>query len=353
MTKEKLFGKLNKVKTTDRILLITHTDLDGSGPAIILNKYFDNVTVRHCTNTAMSFMVRDAVIKDLESGEFDFVIACDISVNGEDAKEIEASNHRNHFVLIDHHTTAEDLNKYDWAAVETWLLEDSFRAPLYAGMSDDKEKHSSGTSLLYDYLDYIGIIKDAEPEFKAFVHMIATYDTWDWKNTFTDAEICDDLNKIFQVYGSEVFDEIYTKRFTTMNETEIKMFNEQNDLLLKAERIKLETFLKYCWKGYQTGSIKIGEKYYSMCLFSGNSYMNEVFMDMKEHWPDRDLYIICYGTGIALRKTDSNETINVGEIAKEFGGGGHAGAAGFKIPLDLQIGYIQAAIAGSTVYIDH
>ena len=75
-------------------------------------------------------------------------------------------------------------------------------------------------------------------------------------------------------------------------------------------------------------------------------------MKMKEHWPNRDLYIICYGTGISVRKTDDNKNINVGEIVRMFNGGGHIAAGGFKVPTDLQMGYIQAAFKGCKLDID-
>jgi len=351
MKKEELFKKLYKVKPDDKILLITHIDLDGSGPVVVLKKFFKNVTVTHCANSAMSWLIRKAVTEDMTNDGYDCVIACDTSVNEADAKLIEESPNKTKFCLIDHHATADFLNQYDWAAVESNLVKDSYRAYFYKGISDDKQKSSSGTSLLYDYIDYLGY-SDHNPEFEAFVHMIASYDTWDWKNTFTDAECCYDLNSLFQIYGYEIFDRVYTERYTTMTPSEIEAFNKQNELLLEIEKNKRDNFLKFVDRNFQTGSIKIGEKFYSMCLWSGaGTYMNDVFDRMKEHWPDRDLYIMCYGTGISIRTDDEN--INIGELCKQFGGGGHAAAGGFKIPDDLQIGYAQTAITGSTMYIDH
>ena len=349
-TKNELFSKLYKVKPTYKILLMTHIDLDGSGPVVVLNKFFKNVTVRHCSNAAMSWLTRKAVIEDMTTENFDCVIACDISVNETDAKLIEASENRSKFVLIDHHCTADFLNQYEWATVESNLVKDSFRAYFYEKISDDKQKLSSGTSLLYDYLDYLGYA-DHNPEFEIFVHMIASYDTWDWKNTFTDAECCYELNQLFQIYGYDIFDRIYTERYTTMSAAEIEAFNKQNKLLLEIDTNKRENALKNVDKNFQTGKIKIKDRVYTMCLWSGaGTYMNDVFDRMKEHWPDRELYIIAYGTGISIRS--DNPAVNVGEICKELNGGGHAAAGGFKIPENLQIGYAQTAL-NATMYIDH
>lgn len=353
MKKDELFKDLYKLKPDDRILLITHSDLDGSGPVVILNKYFKHVDVQHCTNAVMSYSIREAVLETLNEGEYDVVVACDLSVEEADAKLIDASPNKEKFVLIDHHLTAEWLNKYAWASVESNLLEDSYRAQAYEGLPENLNRSSSGTSLLYNYLIYIGIITDRDPDLDMFVHIVACYDTWDWMNTFTDADICYDLNLLYNVYGSEVFDREFSARFTTMDVAAIENFNKQNKLLLEIEENKRDNFLKYVDRHFQTGKITIQDKEYSVCLWVGNSYLNDVFMKMKEHWPNRDLYIICYGTGISVRKTDDNENINVGEIVKMFKGGGHNAAGGFKIPTGLQMGYIQAAFEGCTLNIDY
>lgn len=50
---------------------------------------------------------------------------------------------------------------------------------------------------------------------------------------------------------------------------------------------------------------------------------------MRETYPEIDLFIINYGTGISIRS--DKENINVGKIVKTFGGGGHKGSGGFKL----------------------
>ena len=77
--------------------------------------------------------------------------------------------------------------------------------------------------------------------------------------------------------------------------------------------------------------------------------MNDVFLLMKEKYPQKDLYIINYGTGIGLR-TDTN--IDVGQLAKMFRGGGHKEAAGIKISDLSQIKYTQSALNG-VIQIDY
>ncbi|MDP2746165.1 DHH family phosphoesterase [Pseudomonas sp.] len=54
------------------------------------------------------------------------------------------------------------------------------------------------------------------------------------------------------------------------------------------------------------------------------------------------------GRQFSLRSSD--EGLDVGEIAKQFGGGGHRNAAGFKVPFDHELvtGYVQATLETTT-----
>ena len=54
---------------------------------------------------------------------------------------------------------------------------------------------------------------------------------------------------------------------------------------------------------------------------------------MKENYADTDIYIINYGNGLSFRVT--REDINIGQLVTLWGGGGHPGAAGVKIPGEL------------------
>lgn len=65
MLREKLFKKLltknriNILENAINILLLTHNDLDGSGPVIILNKYFELVETIHCSNENMEQIISE------------------------------------------------------------------------------------------------------------------------------------------------------------------------------------------------------------------------------------------------------------------------------------------------------
>ena len=79
MLREKLFKKLltknriNILENAINILLLTHNDLDGSGPVIILNKYFELVETIHCSNENMEQIISENVLNEDILNSYDAV----------------------------------------------------------------------------------------------------------------------------------------------------------------------------------------------------------------------------------------------------------------------------------------
>lgn len=345
MTKHDLFHKLTKPKLTDRILLLTHTDLDGAGPSILMQAIFDNVTVQHCTNSTMSYDIKNAIMNDELNAQYDFIIACDISCNEHDAEVINNSSRCDKLVVLDHHLTATALNDYKWACVTSTIPEDSYRMDYIS----DACSHS-GTSLMYDYLDYCNLIDRINnlDICMDLVNQIALYDTWDWVNIYGKTNLNPyKLNTLFYIYGTEMFECNMINLISNFSQD--SLFNDTDNLLLKLEAQKISNHLSKVEKGFNTGNILMNNKYYSIVFCNDTEYMSDTFDHMKNIYPDYDLYIINYGTGISMRATKPE--INIGLISKQFGGGGHAGAGGFKIPFETQVAYIAQAF-NATIYVD-
>lgn len=154
MFRNELFGKLAKVNKDDRILLLTHDDADGAGAEIVLRCMFPdkNIKVVHLSNGVMSGRVKKALTDAAIAESFGKVIACDISCNEADAEYIDSLPDINsRFVLLDHHLTSQYINRYSWGVSFGDMLEDSFLVNYYSN------GHSSGTSLILDYMYYCGI----------------------------------------------------------------------------------------------------------------------------------------------------------------------------------------------------
>ncbi len=345
MIKNDLFQKLNRPKITDNILLLTHIDMDGAGPSILLQSCFKNVTVRHCSNNTMSEDIKNSILEDEQDPQYDFIIACDISCNKYDAAIINKSKNCNKLVILDHHMTAEYLNVYDWACVSSITPSDTKRIEYI-----DSKCLQSGTSLMYDYLDYCNMLQHIKNPALCMqmVNTITLYDTWDWVNIYQKQNMDPyKLNTLFSIYGTDMFEETMISRIN--NITVNKLFNNTDKLLLRIEDEKIKSHIKRIEKHIHTGSLTLKNETYSIVLCYTSDYLQDTFDLMKTSYPDKDIYIINYGTGISMRAMKPD--INIGLIAKEYGGGGHPGAGGFKITWEDQLTYLAKTFSG-TINVD-
>lgn len=345
-TKQELFYHLAVPNRTDRILLLTHTDLDGAGAAVLTKFLFPRATVKHCTNSVMSEAIRDACLA--EPHAYDFIIACDISCTKADATELAASQWvKDHFVLIDHHPTAMHLNAYNWATIYSDMVSDSFRASMY---EDPNIGHSSGTGLLYDYFEYNNLMPSSLKPLTlklmhAFVSLVSMYDTWDWSAIFNQP-VAKDLSALCFLYGIEYFEEEMLNRITRGDSN--YLFNSVDNIMLRCENQKIVSHLERMRKSYRYGTITLADIVYNIVYCATSQYIPQTFEDMKYVYPDRDIYMINCGNTISMRACKANIDLSV--IAKQLGGGGHTGAAGVPIPYEKQIAYFESAIGSKFNY---
>ena len=313
-----IFKNLAEISLADRILLLTHTDMDGAGPAILLRALFPNLVVKHCTNAAMDSEI-EKTLTDPETGEyFDAVIICDISCKLETAERIDKNMAVKKVVLLDHHITATDLNRFSWAVVCPEVLEGSWFEKM--GLV-----HSSGTSLLYNYLEYLGLNQEFPDIDKAeeFAFLVAGYDTWDWVNVFMS-----------------------DSKFYNMQ----TLFDETEELLLRIARNKKQAYLDTIEPWVKTGHVQMPDgRIYSFAYVQANQYIGDIYNRLKELRPESDFYIVDYGKGVSVR---TDKDINLGALAKPLGGGGHPGAAGIRINSDLRLRIMREMFHTDTFMFD-
>ena len=339
---------------TNRILLLTHTDMDGSGPAVVLKAAMpDTITidVQHCSNDTMSKDILYAVTNENVARKYDLIIACDISCTLDAAEHINYSDNRYKFVLLDHHDTALELNKFEWACVCPKLIDNEY----YHNAYGDKFSlgHSSGTSLMFDYLrhyDFIGdhltVNSDIDVNvLRCLVDLIMRYDTWDFNDIFEKEDMKPyELNQVFEGMGSEIFEKHMYKCCTKSNKniapTE-RIFDDIVTMVLGIEQSKIKTHKEIVRKRLINGMITLDNKPYSMVYCYTDRYLQAAFETMQDEYPDSDLYAINYGTGVSVRTRKPE--IHVGKLLKGIGGGGHAGAGGLKISSEKQKEYIESA----------
>ena len=326
------FKYAKKIEAKDRILLLTHTDMDGAGPAVLLRNIFDQVDVIHCSNAKMSEEIRIHATDPGTAEKYDFMIVADISCNKEDAEYIDRYRAVD-MLLLDHHITALELNEYPWAVVQPMLLKGSCRDAVLYG-TNAVPAHSSGTSLVYDYIEYCGLASNFHnPELaKYFVFLVAGYDTWDWNTVFGGDKRFYNMQTLFMQYGIDEFENVFAERIA---DAQLKdLFNETDDLILRIAESKKKHYIKDIVAGrIRTGNIRLGETHYTFAYCDASENMSDVFNYMMTSY-DVDLHIIDYGTGVSFRS--SRQDINVGALVKPFGGGGHPGAGGAKIPFEIR-----------------
>lgn len=350
MTKKTLFERLPKPFRGAKILLLTHTDLDGEVPAIILKLLFEDVTVKHCSNGTMDYNIRHEIMDDTADA-YDFIFITDISCREKSAEWINDHANSSKVILLDHHPSAEYLDMYDWTCVMPELVEDSFRAEYYIGKPDEYAPHSSAASLVYDFFDYLGWFDDMAPAklelLKKLVHYVASYDTWDWSNIFK-RETMDMyyLNVLHEAYGDDVFEESFMAK---LNSESCELFDHTDNVVINSHNTKVARHLETVKNNVKTGHWNIEGTYYSITYINCDRFLSETADFLKKEFPDTDLYVTNYGTGLSIRTEKDN--INVGAIAAKIGGGGHPGAGGCKIGFDNIVKCVEES-TDTTFYFD-
>lgn len=342
MTKNILFEKLPKPFKGAKVALFTHTDLDGEVPSIILKLLFQDITVKHCSNGTMDYDIRHGIMDDTADA-YDFIFITDISCKEKSATWIDAHKNSSKVILLDHHPSAVYLNQYDWACVMPELVEDSYRVKYYTNIPEGYTAHSSAASLVYDFFDYLGWF-DTMPFakstlLKTLVHYTSSYDTWDWSDIFK-REILDMyyLDVLHETYGDDMFEQSFMEKF---NRESYDLFDYTDDIIIKSHDMKLAKHLETIKNNAKTGNWYIDGNYYSIVYINNDRFLNETADYLKQEYPDVDLYVANYGTGLSIRT--AKLSVNVGEIASKIGGGGHPGAGGCKISFNNIIESIEKA----------
>ena len=361
MTKKDVFEKLPKVKFTgkSRTVLVSHNDLDGVVPAILLGLMQGNLEVYHVGNDVMSERIRFTIEKNIYSA--DNIIITDISCNEQDAevadniiKRAKESGHKHaNVVLLDHHTSsASHMNKYDWAVEFSEIIEDSFRANIRKFNSREviPYKYSSATALLFDYLDYIDALKlEIHPDKYGNMirEMVQLTSSYDMRDEITRRAFA--LNDLLYLYGINIFKEMFLDRFgEAFLDIDTSLINTFDLKCLFINERKTDEKIECLRNKYRYDKIKLADGKIYKCVYIFNSWTpSKVLEDMKKTYPDAEIYINIGDTAISLRRNDSSD-IDLSKIAILCGGGGHPGASGVTIPfekkLDLMIDMLNAEI---------
>lgn len=348
MSREQLFSRLPKIpfgEATEEkpILLLTHIDLDGAVPEVILRHLTRYLKVKHCPNASMDRHIKEAILE--HGNEYAFIIITDISCSKDTAALIDCSEYKNKVLLLDHHATADYLNEFSWACVYPFLFSDSFNIEAYS-VEDRIKGHCSAAALLYNYILYNQHLElGSHKSLNRLVHLTSCYDTWDWVNIFLEMSACRDLNTLCTLYGLQEFCKEMLNR--CLNNQPI--FSKVDTRVLTLEANRIADNIKRIAKTYLCGDITIDNMNYSAVFCFSDMYPADLLADMRERFPDKDLCILKTSRGISIRTARAD--LNVAEIAAKFDGGGHPQASGISIAPKYNIAFLEQFL-GAAINVD-
>jgi oligoribonuclease NrnB/cAMP/cGMP phosphodiesterase (DHH superfamily) len=286
MSNKKVIPMRAKDKFPKRILF-THTDLDGVGCAVIYNKCFPNVQVYFTEPTEVDHDIAEVLSEEDENVP---VMISDLSVNEEIAQYLEQ---RGNAELIDHHFTAERLNKYSWAMVEASLC---------------------ATKLMFNVMEVRFMLSD----YKLFSDLVDNYDRWGEGKGPTDQ--AKDMSRLCFLLGPELF----LGRMVTNSSTK---FSEAENFLISIDKL---VEARYIEESIQKVIGLVDPQGNSYGLLAAERYTSALGNAILQRIPNIE-YIILLDYRRDRVHLRSKGKVDVGELAKRCGGGGHHRAAGFPM----------------------
>lgn len=352
----------------EKVINITHNDLDGIGCPIVIKFFYNSKSVEpiYCGYHDVEAAIAK-VLDRIEAGEnITQVYITDISFRKESGldKRIEQLNNSAGYCLIqlfDHHATSGYLNKYDWA----WSHE----------TDEDSGKKKCGTQWVYEFLlneamlNSYHIHDEVQRSLRKFVTLVNLWDTWRWVEDFPENPCtpAQELNMIYSLEGKKIFMERYIEKISNGEE----MIDEEEELLLQCKRQEIEkdisnkddemitTSLRYETESNQIEFIRnylesnhITDKSYLLDKYIKVFQIGVVYLDrnisdvgnaLAAKHPELDFIVI-----ISLPKTVSFRTVKdldvpLGIIANYFTGkgGGHPKSAGGVLPYELKFSILD------------
>lgn len=278
-----------------KTLLITHTDLDGISPIILLNLIntnleFKSIDINDVTDTFNELFETDLSI-------YDKIYVTDLTLTEDIYNKIKEK--KLNILVFDHHETHLFAKDYQNITIKIEL----------------NKRPTCGTELFYEYLknEYPELNK---PIIKHYVEQVRQLDTF----TF-ESELPRHIEMIRETIGRTDFIKSITKRLKKdKNEVELTTF-EKRFVKLKAEELqryiqkKDQKMLRFEIKNKKCGVV-----------FSENN-KSEVGNYLANKYPELDLIILIDASSRISYRTCKDD-IHVDEFAGYFGGGGHQKASG-------------------------
>ena len=303
-----------------KIKLLTQNDLDGVGCYIVAkillaHQHHYGVDVTYCTHSNIQEMMSETILK---GDDYEHIYMTDIVVYDDYIQQFFTPEVVEKTTIIDHHKSALDLNKYDFAHI--------------CIQRDDKLM--SGTYLFYQYLKKTYEFKlqlDIFNKLERFVEAVRSYDTWDWSKY--NNLLAKDINDLLYIKGIKNFAEDMIE--ILLDTSDNLLLRETDCVLLTSERHRISNYIKA--KEKDIFELQLYE--YHLGVIFAEQYVSELGNQIALNYPEYDAIAIIGSRTVSLRTV--KEDIDVSVLAKRFNGGGHKKAAGFPLTADVVSDYIN------------
>ena len=291
------------------IKLFTHTDLDGVSCEILGKIAFgEDIDVVRCNYGDI-----DAKVEEFINGaeEYDKLFITDISVNKEIADKLLSISDK--VILLDHHKTALWLNEYPYALVQ---------------VEDESVGKMCGAYLFYEYL------KKNHKEFndtlalKLFVKYVRLYDTWEWKEKY-DNIIPKRLNDLMYMDGPNEFIDKMIYRLGN----NLAIFDDTDLMKLQIEQTYINSYIAQKDESLIVNDDLFPE--YTVGIIFADKYISELGNRLCELHPELDFVVLINMSTLTVSYRTVKDDLDLSDIAKGFGGGGHPKASGSRFDASI------------------
>ena len=291
------------------IKLFTHTDLDGVSCEILGKIAFgEDIDVVRCNYGDI-----DAKVEEFINGaeEYDKLFITDISVNKEIADKLLSVSDK--VILLDHHKTALWLNEYPYALVQ---------------VEDESVGKMCGAYLFYEYLKKNHKEFDDTPALKLFIDYVRMYDTWEWKEKY-DNIIPKRLNDLMYMDGPNEFIDKMVYRL----ENNLFILDDTDLMKLQIEQTYINSYI-----AQKNETLMVNDDLfpgYTVGITFADKYISELGNKLCELHPELDFVVLINMSTLTVSYRTVKDNLDLSDIAKGFGGGGHPKASGSRFDASI------------------
>ena len=286
------------------IKLFTHTDLDGVSCEILGRIAFgEDIDVVRCGYGNIDDKVEEFINSD---EKYDKLFITDISVKKELADAL--NNVSDKVILLDHHKTALWLNEYPYALVQ---------------VEDDSVGKMCGAYLFYEYLKKNHKEFDDTPALKLFIDYVRMYDTWEWKEKY-DNIIPKRLNDLMYIDGPNEFIDKMVYRLGN----NLFIFDDTDLMKLQIEQTYINSYITQ-----KNETLMVNDSLFpghTVGITFADKYISELGNKLCELHPELDFVVLINMSTLTVSYRTVKDDLDLSDIAKGFGGGGHPKASGSR-----------------------